>query len=322
MTGILRHLLVATDGSATAKRAISFASAFARRHGSELLLCTVVDHAVAIAESSTANGGFGIAVPIVQDLDDNARAILAEALKSVTDAGVAATTELLDGRSAQAIVKLARERNVDAIVIGTQGKRGLERFFMGSTADSVLRHTDVPTFVIPPGVGEAEPTFERMLVAIDDSDPSDAAVAFAHEYAKAESAQLVFCAVMETRDLYEASATYGYDPAPMRDELHATASALVAAHADRANPHEHPIESVIAEGDPAEQILATAASRHVGSIIVGTHGRRGLRRFFVGSVAESVVRRSTVPVVVVRAPRHLIESERETALATSARCYT
>ncbi len=320
MMGILRHLLVATDGSATANRAVSFATALARRHGSDVLLCTVVDHGAAIAESSMANGGFGVAVPIVANLDDGAHAILARTLNEMTDAGVVATTALLDGRPAQAIVKLARERKVDAIVIGTQGKRGLERFFMGSTADSVLRHTNVPTIVVPPGVGDAVPSFERMLVAIDDSDPSDAAAAFACEFANAESARLVFCAVVETSELYGTAATYGYDPASMRDELHLAASALIATQSGRADTHDH--ESVITEGDPAEQILASAAAQHAGLIIVGTHGRRGLRRLFVGSVAETVVCRSTVPVVVVRASRHVIETERESAFATSAKCYT
>jgi nucleotide-binding universal stress UspA family protein len=175
MTGIFRHLLVATDGSATGNRAVAFAVSLAQRHNSDIVFCNVVDHAAAVAESSTANGGFGVLVPLVQSLDDAANSILAEAAKRATDAGVTATTAVLDGQSAPAIVMLAHERNVDAIVMGTQGKRGLERFFMGSTADGVLRRTDVPTFVVPPSAGDAEPSFERILVAIDDSDPSDAA---------------------------------------------------------------------------------------------------------------------------------------------------
>ena len=65
MTGILRKILVATDGYDTGTRAVPFGIALARRHGTELQLCSVVDHAGAIAETSTANGGMGMLVPLV-----------------------------------------------------------------------------------------------------------------------------------------------------------------------------------------------------------------------------------------------------------------
>jgi len=322
MTGILRHLLVATDGSATGNRAVGFGIALALRHDSTILFCSVVDHAAAIGESSAANGGFGVLIPLVQTLDDAADSILAEAAKRATGAGVTATTAVLDGHSATAIVMLAQERHVDAIVMGTQGKRGFERFFMGSTADGVLRRTDVPTFVVPPGGGDAEPSFERILIAVDDSEPSDAAATFARDFAKAEGAQLIFCGVLDTSDLFAKASTYGYDPTSMLDELHASASSLVARQTDHARVGDLAIDSIIIEGDPAEKILESAAARHVGLIVVGTHGRRGLRRLFVGSVAESVVRRSTVPVIVVRTSPRPDKTQRESALATSAICYT
>jgi nucleotide-binding universal stress UspA family protein len=108
----------------------------------------------------------------------------------------------------------------------------------------------------------------------------------------------------------------------MLDELHATASSLVALQTDRARVGNLVIDSIITEGDPAEKILESAAARHVGLIVVGTHGRRGLRRLFVGSVAENVVRRSSVPVIVIRASSRHVKTERESALATGAICYT
>jgi len=320
MTGILGHVLVATDGSETGNRAVSFAIALARRHGSDLLLCNAVDHATAIAESSTSNGGFGLLMPLVGSLNDAAESILSGAAKCVTDAGVTATTTVLEGRSAQAIVKLAHERHVDAIVMGTQGKRGLERFFMGSTADGVLRRTDVPTFVVPPGASHAKSAFDRILVAIDDSDPSDAAAHFARDLAKAEEAHVIVCGVVATRDLAEKAATYGYDPMAMLEELRAGTSALIAAHMEQGRADNVASESVIAEGDPAENILTTADAQRAELIVVGTHGRRGLQRLFVGSVAESVVRRSMVPVAVVRASRRHVDDAHESALATSATC--
>ena len=59
-------------------------------------------------------------------------------------------------------------------------------------------------------------------------------------------------------------------------------------------------ERTVIDGSPADAILALAQEKGSDLIVVGTHGRRGLRRWFLGSVAEAIMRRSTVPVVVVR----------------------
>lgn len=62
------------------------------------------------------------------------------------------------------------------------------------------------------------------------------------------------------------------------------------------------VERIVAEGDPASEILRVAEERHVDLIVMGTHGRRGLGRALMGSVAEHVVRRSSCPVLTIRTP--------------------
>jgi nucleotide-binding universal stress UspA family protein len=298
---VLRHILVATDGSTNGDRAVSYALALGLRHRSDVLLCYAVDHAKAIAECSASNGGGDLLMPLVEDLDAAAESILAEAAKRLTQRGLVAKTVVLDGPSVQAIVACANERGVDAIVMGTQGKNGLERLFLGSTAEGVLRRTDVPVFVVPHGVGEREPDFARIFVAVDESDPSDAAVDFALGLAAADRARLIFCGIAQTTQLLEGETAYAYDPAPMIDELHTIAATQLAEPMERAKRATLACESVVVDGDPADEILRNAAAHDAGLIVLGTHGRRGLRRLFLGSVAESVVRRSTVPVAVVRA---------------------
>ncbi|MBD5654946.1 MAG: universal stress protein, partial [Candidatus Eremiobacteraeota bacterium] len=145
-------------------------------------------------------------------------------MKRVTDDGVVAKTAVLDGPSAEAIVAYAKERKVDAIVMGTQGKGGLERLFLGSTADGVLRRAEVPVFVVPPAANDDDATFGRIFVAVDDSDPSDAAVDFALGLAAVDKAALVFCCVVEVKDVLEGATAYACDTAPMIEELHAMAS--------------------------------------------------------------------------------------------------
>jgi len=141
---------------------------------------------------------------------------------------------------------------------------------------------------------------DRLLVALDDSGPSDAALAFALDLAAPGKSRVLFCSVIETSDIFAKSLTYGYDPAPLLADLRGAAAGLLEAKVRAAAERGVPAESLIAEGNTADALLAAAAAHAADLIVVGTHGRRGLARFLLGSVAESVVRRSPLPVAVVR----------------------
>jgi nucleotide-binding universal stress UspA family protein len=295
----LQHLLVAADGSENGARAVSFALALALHQESEIEFCYAVDHATAMAESCAAQGGNVLVAPLMKALDDMAASIVGEARSRATAKGIVTTGDVLDGSPVSAIVERETTHHYDAIVMGAHNRPGLAGPFYGNTVDGVLRRTVVPTFVVPASAGSAGPDFDRILVALDDSDPSDAAYAFALAFARSEQSRLVLCSVAETGDAFD-QAAYVTNPAPMLEELERAATALLATPATRAREANVPYESVVAAGDPASQILNVAQSRGAGLIVIGTHGRRGLRRWIVGSVAESVVRRSTIPVVVVR----------------------
>jgi nucleotide-binding universal stress UspA family protein len=300
-TPFLGRLLVATDGMEDGRRAVTFAIALARRHGSTVVLCYSVDRIAALGEAYVGYGGDGGSVlPLIRALDDSARTVLAEALHRVKAAGIDASAEELQGSPAEAILHREKDRAFDALVIGTRGECGLQRVLNGSTSAMVLRYNEIPTFVVPPAAGEADPTFARMLVAVEDSDPSDAAVAFALDFAAADQAALTFCGVAQTDDLLDRAATFGYDPAPLLEEIRSAARAPLDAAGTLAESRHVACENVLVEGDPANAILRAAADRGAGCIVMGTHGRRGVRRWIFGSVAESVARRSPVPVAVVR----------------------
>jgi nucleotide-binding universal stress UspA family protein len=73
------------------------------------------------------------------------------------------------------------------------------------------------------------------------------------------------------------------------------------------------LEHLLKEGDPATEILRTAQAKDCGLIVMGTHGRTGVRRLLLGSVAEQVLRKSTCPVLTVKAPHALPESGQRAA---------
>lgn len=140
-----------------------------------------------------------------------------------------------------------------------------------------------------------------ILVAVDASEAAQAALRHAREMAKAFSAKLVLVNVVDVTKLL---AVAGYEtPYPvdaiqvMRDDAKTIlAGAAVECAADGLKTAE-----LTSEGDAVEEILAIAKREKADLIALGTHGRSGLSRIFLGSVAEGVLRRSDVPVLVVRA---------------------
>jgi|GEM_PF-65483 len=315
MDAIFRStLLVATDGSATGERAVRFAVAIAREHGVPLTICHVVDAAGTVATCTTPYGGLE-ADELLRDLNAASREILERARGFAAEGGVDCRTVSQCGPPAETIAACADEIEAGAIVIGTHGKRGLARMVLGSVAADVLRRSSVPTFVIPPNVTSGHVPIERLLVALDEGGSSDAALAFALEYASSRQSALILCSVVETRDVFDLAAAGGGDPQPLLAARRAGANECVDRAASRCQARGQRYDRAVVEGSPAEAIVAAAALYRADAIVAGTHARRGLSRMLLGSVAERVVRESPLPVAIVRPLR---AAARESAPAFGA----
>lgn len=136
-----RTILLPTDGSATAKAARRFAVDIARGEGDSIVVLSVAQpadyHGVEDEAVTTA-----ISEYLREAAESEAGEIRAE--------GVEARVEILvSPHPEQAIVEKARELDVDAIVMGTHGRTGLTRAVIGSVADRVVRHADVPVVLVP-----------------------------------------------------------------------------------------------------------------------------------------------------------------------------
>jgi nucleotide-binding universal stress UspA family protein len=301
---LFARILVATDGSKQGDRAVAFGAALALRHGSEIELCCAVDQAAAFGECSSTGVGSELVIPLIAEMDTTAETILAKASAHARHLGVRPATVVLEGYPPDAIVARQKARTCDAIVIGTSSKRGFERVALGSTADGVLHRSTVPVFVVPMGACDVAAAFERILVGVDDSDPSDAAVTYAIQIARAERSKVAFCGIAETQYLASEGAAIVFDRAPILAEARASVRDLVDAAAARAGRSDIACERLVADGDPMVALPTIAATQKASLIVIGTHGRRGLRRWLLGSVAEAVVQHSRIPVAVVRSLVH------------------
>jgi nucleotide-binding universal stress UspA family protein len=132
--------------------------------------------------------------------------------------------------------------------------------------------------------------FDRILVPVDGSDESARALDGAVAFARAVGASLHAVSVVDVRDL---------ETAPDAEPQAADAATVVEETLDDADAGDLPATTVVRQGIPDEVIRQYAADNEIDLIVMGTHGRTGVRRFLLGSVTEKVVRLSDVPVLVV-----------------------
>lgn len=139
--------------------------------------------------------------------------------------------------------------------------------------------------------------YERILLPTDGSDASERAIEEAVGLAVRLDAGLTALSVADTAGFQSPGPT-----GSVVDELEADAREAVELAADRAREAGvERVETAVEHGDPAEQIRETAAADDADLIVMGTHGRSGIERRLLGSVAETTVRGADVPVLTVPA---------------------
>lgn len=264
-------LMVATDGSSYSEGAIREAVEIARVCASELLAVAVVK----------ANDEILATAPqIIEKAEDEARQTLDEIVDRAAAAGVHCDAIVVRGEEPyRAIVETAAAQQVDMIVMGRRGRTGLARLVMGSVTARVIGHTDRKVLVVPRA---AQFTCARILVATDGSSFSEAAVAEALSLSKRCNGTV-----------FAVSSAFS---AATRHE----AEASVAKVKELGDKEGAMVEEIIEVGEPYQVILKTAEAKEADLIVVGSHGRTGLERLLLGSVAERVIGHADCAVLVAK----------------------
>lgn len=196
------------------------------------------------------------------------------------------------GNPAEVLLKQSDEPGIDLILLGAHRHRALLDF--GSTGRSVLARSQVPVWV----QAEEVHAVKTILVATDFSEHSIKAVHFARALALQFGAQL---RVMSSYSLPAFAAAAGPDsgamPGYVIEAERGAAKQQLDSLMDSVDWAGLDVQSVFAEGEAVGSILREAERSDL--VVMGTHGRTGLARFLLGSVAYSVLKRSPRPVVVV-----------------------
>lgn len=141
----------------------------------------------------------------------------------------------------------------------------------------------------------------HILIAVDGSENSDIATRTGIELAKALKATVILVCVIDLSNLVSSVSVSGVIDNEIMQVYHEEAEKINDTLAKK-YPYDK-LKKLTPEGLPAEAIIHTSAEQKADMIIMGTHGRTGIRHLLIGSVAENVIRHSHVPVLVVPMPK-------------------
>ena len=284
-------LLFPTDGSDAAAAAFEHVLGIAAEHGSTVHVLNVAD---TNRDSVTRLQG-----DVVDVLETEGERVAREVADRADERGVDTVVEVVQGSPYRAIVDYADSRDVDLVVMPTHGRGGLERLLLGSTTERVVRRSDVPVLTLRSDGGAPEYPDRNVLVPTDGSDCAGEALEMGVDVANATGAALHVLSVVDTASL-------GVDVRTdiQTGEFEESAAAVVEeATALAAEAGVDPVSGAVESGSSVHRMIRSYVEEHdVDLVVLGTHGRTGLDRYVLGSVAEKLVRTSPVPVLTVRGP--------------------
>lgn len=289
-------ILVPLDGSDFAEQAIPVASAVAARWDAPLRLARV--HVEVASEVHCADGL--VVMDDQRDVESRLHdAAYLEQVRALTSE-VATETAVLEGPVSAALAEDARARGARLVVMTTHGRSGFQRLWLGSVADALVRRSPVPLLVVRPQEGRSlRQRFRKVLVPLDDSEVARSILSHVARVAE-PGARLVLLTVIEPT-AWQSRPGDTEPSLPDESEREAAATACLEETADPLREMGFEVSTRVAVSRRcAHEILAAAHGLDVDMIALATHGRSGLARAAMGSVADEVVHGSEVPVLLHR----------------------
>jgi len=297
----IRSILVPLDGSPLAEEALPLAQAIAERSRAKLKLVLVHEPQLLI-EPGPAYTKLELAMQkadreYLRSVAARVRTTLGRSVSSATLQGIPV---------AQTLATYIRELGADLVVLTTHGRGGLRRAWLGSVTDQLIRLSDVPVLVVRPGergAAKAGSAVKEIMVALDGSPLAEAALEPAVSLARLWDSEISVVQVVRPVILA--------DPAPVTFPTGYSEQVTLRRRED-AQEYTRDVAERLREagvratgvavigGTVPETLIDMASPERVSLMVVATHGRGGLRRMVLGSVADKLVRGSRIPLLVVR----------------------
>lgn len=285
------RILVPTDGGDVADAATATAVALGRRFDSTVH----VVHVLSLGDLPP-----GVDDEAATELETSGESAVAELAQAVEDAGLAVETALVEAGSSvhEALATYAERHDVDLVVMGTHQRSGIDRLLLGSVAERTVAALPVPTMTVHEETVFDE-SFPSILVPTDGSQCARLAFEHAVELARETGATLHLLHVVDITGVWGE-----VDTLQFIDVLAESGETLLEQlREDATTAGVAAVETELVTGTPYREITDYADANDAGCIVMGTHGRTGLERVFLGSVTSRVIRLARAPVITISPDR-------------------
>ena len=288
-------VIVPLDGSQTSEQALPFAQLLAEREGARVVLMTVL-------EISSEFGAWVETAPV--SLEEDLRSLIDERQEYLRGHaerfGPETETLVRVGRPAEQIRDVVDEFDDPLLVMASHGRGGIQQFVLGSVALKVVQdvHTPVVVVRIQEDV-KAPDALDSLLVPLDGSAFSAQIIDEALAIASEPRPRIYLVSVLEAPSW----AAHAFNAGLVGQYVEATREMheeQLKSVAERLTADGYEVEWSLRTGNAGDQIVAAAEEHGASMIAMATHGRGGLGRLLLGSVAQRVLNRATVPLLLVR----------------------
>jgi nucleotide-binding universal stress UspA family protein len=284
------NIVVAFDDSEFSKAALIESAHWIKRHGGKVLLVHSVffDEEEFVIAPNQREKRFEIGKKVCYQTQENIS----------SNFGLNGKVEALicEGEPHDVVVNVANEKKADLIAMGTHGRKGLKKLFMGSVASRVIASSPCDVLLVKKPCEKCLGEYESILLSFDGSEFSKKALERACELSKLDGSEITALYVIpQYEGMIEFFATSG-----IRESLMHDAQRILQNAKDIASGHGIEIRTEVVEGNAAEKIVESAGRLKSDLIIRGPHGWSGIDKAIIGSVIESVVINASCPVLVVK----------------------
>jgi nucleotide-binding universal stress UspA family protein len=290
------QIVLALDGSEFAERALPAAEAISRLFDATLNLVSILPARGALRVLPKGRSS-GDPLEAGQVETETYLGRLAERAKAN---GIRTATYVASGPVAQGLDMLTRELDADLLVMSTHGRSGVSRFMLGSNASATIQLATRPVLMLRPqalAAGET-PQVTKVLVPLDGSGFAEQVLPWVQTFANVSNAEMILLAVPEVPEpaLYGAMREAVEE---LRERAEANSRRYIQGVAKQLQEMGVNARPTVSGSRPATAILEVAEREDVDLIMLATHGRGGMERLVLGSVADRVVHHALCPVFLV-----------------------
>jgi nucleotide-binding universal stress UspA family protein len=284
---LYEKMLVACGSEPSGLHALKEIIKYIKEDGKPIIVLSVVPFYEALYE------GYSYLFASKEDILGKFYKTFKEVLEKAKEIGdqekVVVKTVLEEGDPFIKIVDTALSENCDLIVLGRKKELGLMGKLLGVNIARTIGQSPIDILVIPEG---SNLSFNKILVPIDGSIYSEIALKKACKIAQTFSSELFILSVVDIP--VEISTEYPN----LRERVYSKAKNILEGAQKLAENLCKKVETDIREGDPAEEILSFIKEKGIETVVIGSHGKTGMKRLLMGSVAEKVLTFASIPILV------------------------